>query len=206
MRRLADHLAVVGFRTHHAGMARNVDCSEAAATHLTQRLEALTQARGTRVAIVGHSRGGMLARVVARRRPELVAGVALLATPHRDPLALHPLLLLQTLVMAGVGSAGLRGILRYSCAFGRCCREFRRDLAAPVAAQVRSLSVYSRRDGLVDWRACVEPGGERIEVHCGHCGMAEDRATLHAVSGWLSERSQDQRPWFADERGTYEPA
>ena len=187
MRRLADHLAAVGFMPHAAGITRNVDCSEVAVFHLIQRLEALAHAHGTRVAIVGHSRGGMLARVVARRRPELVAGVALLAAPHRDPLAVHPLLLTQMLVMAALGSAGLRGVLRYSCAFGRCCGEFRRDLAAPVSAHVSSLSVYSRRDGLVDWRACVDPGDERIEVHCSHCGMAEDRATLHAVSVWLRE-------------------
>ena len=168
-------------------MTRNVDCSEAAVSRLTRRLETLAQAGGTRVAIVGHSRGGMLARVVARRRPDLVAGVALLAAPHRAPLAVHPLLLTQMIAMAALGSAGLRGVLRYSCAFGRCCGEFRRDLAAPLAAHIRSLSVYSRRDGLVDWRACVDPGDERVEVHCGHCGMAEDRATLHAVSVWLRE-------------------
>lgn len=185
MQELGGHLAAAGFRPYVAGISRNVDCSEAAAARLTQRLESLADVTGRRVAIVGHSRGGMLARVAAHRRPDLVAAVAVLGAPHREPLALHPLLLAQTLAVAALGSAGVRGILRYSCAFGRCCHQFRRDLSAPAPAGHASLTVYSRRDGLVDWRACVDSHSERVEVHCSHCGMAEDPATLHAVASWL---------------------
>jgi len=47
------------------------------------------------------------------------------------------------------------------------------------------LSVYSRRDGLVDWRACIDPEGERVEVHSSHCGMASDPITLQVIIQWL---------------------
>jgi pimeloyl-ACP methyl ester carboxylesterase len=182
---LAAHLADAGYRPHPAAIARNVDCSEAATGHLTARLERLAAHHGGPVAVVGHSRGGMLARVLARRRPELVACVITLGSPHRDPLAVNPWLLAHALGLAGAGSLGLRGVVRLSCAAGACCRGFRRDLAAAVPRGVGYLSVYSRRDGVVDWRACLDPGGRHAEVYTGHCDMTRDHVSLHLVARTL---------------------
>ena len=39
--------------------------------------------------------------------------------------------------------------------------SFWADLAAPLPAGVGSVSIYSRSDGVVDWRACVDPAGRR---------------------------------------------
>ena len=176
---LARHLAAAGYRPLPAGIQRNVDCSERAVGRLAARLHALAEP----VALVGHSRGGMLAHVLARRHPELVTGVVTIGAPRRDPLALHPAVLAPALSLGIAGSLGLGGLVRYSCAFGRCCAAFRRDLAAPAAPP--ALAVYSRRDGIVDWRACLDPAGRHVEVHSSHCGMAEDRVTLHVVREFL---------------------
>jgi hypothetical protein len=32
--------------------------------------------------------------------------------------------------------------------------------------------VYSRSDGIVDWRACIDPHAEAVEVDSSHCGMS----------------------------------
>jgi triacylglycerol lipase len=178
---LAGHLADVGYAPHPARIARNLNCSEATTAHLTERLERIAAAHDRPVAIVGHSRGGMLARVLARRRPELVSGVITLASPHREPLALNAWLLAHALALAGAGSLGVPGCVRLSCAAGACCAAFRDDLAAPVPVGVGYLSLYSRRDGVVDWRACLDPAGRHAEVHTSHCGMAGDRVTWHLI-------------------------
>jgi triacylglycerol lipase len=62
-----------------------------------------------------------------------------------------------------------------------------RDLAAPVPESVGVLSVYSRTDGVVDWRACVDPAGRALEVATSHCGMAAHAPTLWAVSDAISD-------------------
>jgi triacylglycerol lipase len=178
---LAGHLAAAGHRPHPAGIARNVDCSERTVARLVARLEAIA-ADGGRVAIVGHSRGGLLARVVAHRRPELVSGIVALATPQRDPFAVHPLLLAQGVALGAAAALGLPGVLRYSCSIGRCCSRFRADVAGRLPAGVDYLSLYSRRDGVVDWRACLDPAGRHVEVISTHCGMATDRTALRVVS------------------------
>jgi pimeloyl-ACP methyl ester carboxylesterase len=198
LKSLAAHLAAAGLRPYPARIAHNVDCSEAATAHLTERLETLAADHDQRVAIVGHSRGGMLARVLGRRRPDLVSAVITLASPHGEPLALNAWLLAQALALAGAGSIGVGGLLRLSCAAGACCTAFREDLAAPVPAGVGYLAVYSRRDGVVDWRACLDPAGRHTEVHTSHCGMAADPVTLHLVSRALERFS----PQAAEEPAT----
>jgi triacylglycerol lipase len=178
---LAGHLADVGYEPHPARIAHNVNCSEATTAHLTARLEQIAATHDQPVAIVGHSRGGMLARVLARRRPELVSGVITLASPYRDPLALNAWLLAHALALAGAGTVGIPGCVRLSCAAGACCAAFRDDLAAAVPVGVEYLALYSRRDGVVDWRACLDPAGRHTEVHTSHCGMAADRVAWHVI-------------------------
>ena len=178
---LARRLAEAGYRPLPAGIQCNIDCSELAVARLAERLRRL----GGPATLIGHSRGGMLAQVLARRHPELVAGVVAIGTPRRAPLALHPAVLAPALSLGVAGSIGVRGLIRYSCAFGRCCEAFRTDLAAPVAAALPYLSIYSRRDGIVDWRACLDPGGRHVEIHSTHCGMAQDHVTAHLVLEFL---------------------
>ncbi len=42
-------------------------------------------------------------------------------------------------------------------------------------------AVTSRRDGVVDWRACTHPSAETVEVTTSHCGMAVDPRVLAVV-------------------------
>jgi hypothetical protein len=35
-----------------------------------------------------------------------------------------------------------------------------------------ALAVYSRSDAIVDWRACLDPSAECVEIDGSHCGMA----------------------------------
>src|SRR3954451_13035977 len=71
---MAGWLKRTGHRPCRAGIAANVDCSERAAERLERRLECLAEDSGQKVAIVGQSRGGSFARVLATRRPDLVSG------------------------------------------------------------------------------------------------------------------------------------
>ena len=114
-----------------------------------------------------------------------MSGVVALGAPNRDQLAIHPLLWAQALVLGLGGSLGVRGLLRFTCAAGGCCARFRSDLEAPLSPSVGYLSVYSRLDGVVDWRACLDPEGRHVDVFASHCGMVAHGPTLHVVAGAL---------------------
>jgi triacylglycerol lipase len=182
---MADWLRRCGYRPSRAGMFANVDCSGAALGRLERRLERLVEQRGCRAAIVGQSRGGGLAKVLATRRPDLVSGIVTLASPQLDPLAVHPLVRLQLMAVGGLGSLGAPRLFKRSCLYGECCASFWQDLEAPLPRGVRLVSVYSRTDGIVDWRACLVPGAEQVEVRASHIGMAVNPAAWRAVAGAL---------------------
>jgi triacylglycerol lipase len=184
MRLLAGFLHRARYVTVSSGIARNVDCSEATLRRLESLLERRTQ-DGGQLSIVGHSRGGLLARALASRRPDLVSGVVTLGSPVRDQLAVHPLLWTQILSVAVAGSSGATNTMTLGCATGPCCARYRTDLEAPLAGSVPLLSVYSRRDGVVDWRSCRDRDGESVEVTATHLGMVAQAATFRVVLGAL---------------------
>jgi triacylglycerol lipase len=191
---LASWLRRCGHRTHTSGIRLNVDCSAAALKRLERRFEKWVAQEGEPAVVIGQSRGGLFARVLAVRRPDLVASVVTLGSPHRNPLAVHPLVWLQGAAIAGLAAAGVPGLASHHCRNGGCCAGFRRDLAAPVPRGIRFLSIYSRVDGIVDWSACLDPDAAHVEVRSTHCGMAVNPAVYLQLDAELhSPRPHERR-------------
>jgi triacylglycerol lipase len=84
-------------------------------------------------------------------------------------------------VMEPVARMRLPGMFTMECVKGECCSRFRTDLAAPFPESVAFTSVYSKRDGVVDWHACLDPAAKPVEVRAGHVAMGYDPTTLRAV-------------------------
>jgi pimeloyl-ACP methyl ester carboxylesterase len=171
-----------GHHTRRAGMRLNADCGAVAVERLTERLEAMAEASGQKVAIVGQSRGGNFAKVLAARRPDLVSGIVALGSPQTNPTAVHPLVRAQVYAVGALGTLGARGLFRRSCLWGDCCKTFWEELRAPLPKGVGYVSIYSRSDGIVDWRACLDEGAQHVEVRASHIGMAVSVATYEALA------------------------
>ncbi len=195
---MSDWLRRGGYRPSRAGMRANVACSGAAHERLEQRLERTVAEQGQRAVVIGQSRGGGMAKVLAARRPDLVCGLVTLGSPHLDPFAVHPLVRLQVEALSSLGSLGAPGLFKRACLEGDCCASFWEALAAPLPAGVGFVAVYSRSDGVVDWRACLDPcADEHVEVGASHCGMAVSPAAWRAVAAALSRfqsTGADERP------------
>ena len=76
-----------GSRTSSAKMRLNVDCRERAVGRLEVRLRKLAEATGRRVVVIGQSRGGELARVLAVRNPDAVGTLVMLGSPVVEPVS-----------------------------------------------------------------------------------------------------------------------
>lgn len=175
-----------GHRTYRSLIHANVGCTRTAATQLESRLEAIVQRRGTRVQVVGHSLGGMLARGLAVRRPELVSGIVTLGSPVLAPAAHHVSLTAGVDVLVRLSRAGVRGLMAEDCVAGECARESFEESRLPLPGGVSFTAIYSRRDGVVDWRACVDPFAEAVEVRASHVGMAVDPRVIEQVVAALA--------------------
>ena len=58
----------------------------------------------------------------------------------------------------------------------------RRDAEAPFPSGVGFVSVYSRSDGIVDWRSCLDPAARHVEVSASHIGMSGHAPTYRAIA------------------------
>ena len=189
-------LRKTGHHTRKAGMRSNVDCSSAAAERIAERLECLAETTGQRVAIIGQSRGGNFAKVLAVRHPDLVSGIVTLGSPQVDPLDIHPFVRAQVYAVGTLGSLGLRGLFSHGCLRGKCCDPFWDDLQKPLRKDIGYLSVYSKSDGVVRWRSCLDPhAGEHLEIRASHIGMAVAPRAFRAVERALKDfRTADRGP------------
>ncbi len=160
---LADWLRRVGYYSELAGIVFNVRYSEVVIKTLAARLVDVYRWKSSRITLLGHSRGGLLAKVLAHRHPELVEQVVCLGSPIADPYDVHPV------TMAGVRVAQVLNLVRYGKT-SAVERRFMRDLEAPC--RVPTTSIYSRSDGIVHWPACVRDDVRAIEVEGSHVGLA----------------------------------
>lgn len=178
-------LRAQGFRTYRSHIHANIGCTLNAAAQLEARLESIAIRRGSRVQVVGHSLGGMLARGVAVRRPDLVSNVVTLGSPMLAPGAHHRSLSASVEMLVRLSKAGVPGLMAEDCVAGACARQSFEECRAPMPVGIGFTAVYSRRDGIVDWRACVDPVAHPVEVTASHLGMAFDPRVIDVVEDSL---------------------
>ena len=172
---LAGWLRRNGYCTHRTGIRANFDCSEEACARLEARLEHMAERHGERVIVIGQSRGGVFAKALGARRPELVEGIVTLGSPIVSQLAVHPLVLAQVGLVSALGTAHVPGPVHVSCLRGKCCERFRAALEGPFPDDVGYVAVYSqeRRHRAVE--LVPRPGGRRAR-----------RGLAPRTAGWAS--------------------
>lgn len=183
---MSRHLRRLGYRTYRSTMHANVGCTQAASYALERRIEAICIKRERKVSIVGHSLGGLLARGVAARRPDLVDAIVTMGSPLLAPGAVHPVLAFDLAVVIALRRAGLGSMMGEDCTSGDCARLSWEQSQRPLATETGFTSVFSRRDGVVDWRSCLDPAAETVEVGTSHLGMAIDPGVFDVVAQTLA--------------------
>jgi pimeloyl-ACP methyl ester carboxylesterase len=164
-----------------SGMLINANCAGRELTRLEGKLAEFDEP----AIVIGQSRGGTLARALAAGRPDAVASLVTLGSPVRDPLAVSPHVLRTVSSLARLGDLGLPGLFSTGCRDGDCCTDFYALLEAPLPEDMPTLAVHSRTDGIVYWRACLDPYAKCVEVDGSHCGMAVNPDVYRELEGLL---------------------
>jgi len=181
-----------GYVPAGAGVGFNVGCTSELVDRVEQRLEEHAEATGGPVVLLGQSRGGGLARLAAARRPDLVCGLVMLGSPVLDPLGAHPHVLLAARALARLSALGVPGLMNTDCLSGNCYEDNVRAGTAPLPSELPALSIYSKSDGIVPWRLCLDPSAECVEVHSTHTGIGLDPDVYLALrprlAAWAAQR------------------
>ncbi len=166
----------LGYRTYGWKLGANLGPTPRIVNGLERRFDEIVEREsGRQVSLVGWSLGGIFAREIARNHPELVRQVITLGSPIR--------------MVPGDKSAasGMWDSLQ--------------DLHDPAAVEIMSepnrpplpvptTSVYTRTDGIVHWRTCLEakgPTSENVEVFGSHCGLGFNPAAALVVADRLAQ-------------------
>ncbi|MGW6443442.1 alpha/beta fold hydrolase [Lentzea sp. NPDC055074] len=184
-----------GFRPAGARIGFNLGCTTELVDRIEVRLREHADATGGPVVLIGHSRGGGLARLAAVRRPDLVRGLVMLGSPVVDPLAANPHVMLAARTLARLAAVGVPGLMNHECFIGTCHDDSVRALAAPL--RTPAVSVFSRSDAVVPWRLSQDPSAECVEVSSTHIGMglAPDvyRVLRHRLAAWTPTAAMASR-------------
>lgn len=182
-----DSLRDAGHWTSRSGIAPNVGCTIDMVAVVERRVETIAERTGRRVAIVGWSRGGTLGKIVAIRRPELVESLITLGTPNTNPLAVNETLAAQLQLLTRLQSLGIRGVLGQDCLSGPCADDVRAWLDRDFPEHVRYVSMFSVDDGVIDWRACLDPAAEHVEIRATHMAMGAEPSVIELVRDLLAD-------------------
>jgi triacylglycerol lipase len=184
-------LARIGYRPVRSSIAINAGCYERLSGDALGQLEAEARGRPGKVAVIGHSRGGMLARAVAARLGDRAGHLALLGSPagaflrmsqeEFDRGEMPPAS--KVVVEAGMRA---RRLLDPDCRFPACGCPFPADLRRTLSPDTRVLSVYSREDRVVPPSASPVPGARNVEVSGTHSGLVYNRAAYREVAAHLA--------------------
>ena len=174
----------IGYHPYLSQIGRNADCLDLLVGRLLERVERAQEETGRPVHLIGHSLGGMLSRSVALRRPAAVASVITLGSPFRG-IRPHPLVLQATRV---VRSRTQRQRQRPDCFTTTCGCETVGSMQSAPPASIPHLAVYTRSDGIVDWRMCRndDPATD-VEVAGTHIGLAFNPAVYRVIANRLAE-------------------
>ena len=187
-------LGRIGYRPYFSGIGVNAECPNIL---IKQRLYACMEKAlletERKVHLIGHSLGGILARSIAGQRPDDVASVITLASPFRGTVAHRAVLRAAELVRKQIlrqhGSAVLA-----TCYTGRCTCNFLDSLRRSVPESVLETAIYTRNDGIVDWRYCLTGKlNSDFEVPGTHIGLSFNSSAYTIIANRLAEsRSRKQ--------------
>jgi pimeloyl-ACP methyl ester carboxylesterase len=168
------YLRELGYDTYAWKMGRNIGRFSRMRAALRDRLAEIHAGTGRKVSVVGWSLGGVYARDLALQAPDLVRRVVTLGSPFaNDVRATNATRLYEALSGEAVEDES----------------ELRKAIAGDLP--VPATSIYSRTDGIVNWRTCLQrpsETAENIEVYlASHTGLGVNAAALWAVADRLAQ-------------------
>lgn len=157
MRPMADALAAAGHQVHEWGLGFNLGPNPRNFSYLMRRVANIARESWHPVALVGWSLGGLFAREIARREPQMVAKVITMGTPFSgDPRANNAWRAYQVITGHSVDAPPIE------CDFA-------------VKPPVPTVALWSPRDGIVQPRAAKGWPHERdraVSIRCSHLDFA----------------------------------
>lgn len=175
--RARSFLSRLDYPAYPWGLGRNLGPTAQVMAGLPRLLESTYRQHGRRVSIVGWSLGGVYARYLASRFPDMIRVIVTLGSP------VHP---------------EVEAVSNASALYNRLKQFHVDDIelfvgGAPLPVPVTA--VFTQSDSIVSWETCIiseSPNSENLRVSGSHTGLGFNPAVLHIVADRLA---QPERHW-----------
>ena len=184
MRPLGAYLKYLNYDVYYTELGRNMGKVNTDMMRLGDRVESVSQSvGGEKVSLIGWSLGGVYARDLALRMPDMVRYVVTLGSPFAgDITATNAKRVYEMVSGETIQDADIKDIQALSG-----------DLPVPTS------SLYTRTDGIVNWQTCLvneSDAAENIEITlASHIGIGVNAAALWAVADRLAQPEGQFHPF-----------
>ncbi|HEY7912131.1 MAG TPA: alpha/beta fold hydrolase [Blastocatellia bacterium] len=176
----------IGYRSYVSDIGRNADCLDLLVDRLLNTIEKARSETQGLVHLIGHSLGGVLALSAASLRPDAVASVVTLGSPFRG-IRSHPVVLQMSRIVRDRIRTARRDKTKPACFTGYCDCEAVNALQVPCPHPIPHTAVYTRTDGIVDWRVCINEDLQmNFEVRGTHVGLVFNPAVYELIARRLA--------------------
>ncbi len=181
----------IGYTSYLSGIGLNAECPNLLIKYrLKDTIEKALDETGGKVHLIGHSLGGVMARSVAAQNPKHIASVITIASPFGGTVAHQSVLRAAGLVRSYILEEHGQAVLP-DCYTSKCTCEFVNHLRRDFPASVKQTAIYTRDDGVVDWKCCITRDPEiDVEVPGTHIGLAFNASVYSVIGKRLAEAVQ----------------
>lgn len=169
-------LTRIGYKTYDWGLGFNTgDIKDL--QPLSERFQEIYRETGQKVTLIGFSLGGVYAREVAKKHPEMTAGLFTMGSPFRGlDKPNNASFLFKLLNPKGDETKELKDFME----------------AAKTPAPVPTVAMYSKTDGVVPWEACMESPEddlhENVEIKSSHFGFVMNKEVFRTIANRIPEQ------------------
>ena len=180
----------IGYKAYFSGIGMNAECPNLLIQHkLTQTIEKAYKETGRKIHLVGHSLGGVIARAAAHQMPDRIASVITLGSPFRG-VSVHQSILRAAQFVRGQILERHGDAVLPACYTAGCTCNFLESLVVKLPRSVAETAVYTKSDGIVDWKVCRTGNPEvDFEVSATHIGLAFNPIVFDVVAHRLAGKT-----------------
>lgn len=183
----------IGYRPVASSLRINAGCPNRLREQVEGAVSRTLARHDGPVAIIGHSRGGMLAWALTSRLQDRVSHLALLGSPAPAIVAMmreHGVMSPHGVAHSSVARAGAQAMRLFDpdCNVPDCGCPYPEDIRRPLHVSTRVLSIRSRDDPIVVPAASTVLDGDNVEVGGSHSGLAHNRAVYPHLAHFLADR------------------
>lgn len=170
---LRNFIHKIGYKVYGWGEGRNF-ASEQYVDLLLEKVDMIYSKHGVKVSLIGWSLGGIYARQIAKAVPHKIRQVITLGTPFRNVTKANNAKWMYDLLMRGKEQS-------------KRMKDIIADIPNP--APVPTTSIYSKQDGVVPWKLCMEEienhTHQNIQVRGSHFGLGVNPSVLKIIADRL---------------------